>query len=57
MNEFTCEVSWACTVVAVNQVRTRSTVEANIVTRRRDAVVDVVLAKIASVTGLAGAAV
>ena len=44
----------ACTVVALNQVRTRATVETNIVTRRRDAVVNVVLTEISRVTLLAG---
>ena len=53
----TCVVVWTCAVVVVNQVRTRAAVDANIVTRRRDAVIDVVLAKIARITVLAGAAV
>ena len=57
MDKLTCEAIRACAVVAVNQVRTRAAIEANIVTRRRDTIVDVVLTEIAGVTGLAGAAV
>ena len=53
----TCVVVWTCAVVLVNQVRTRAAVKANIVTRRCDAVIDVVLAEITGVTSLAGAAV
>ena len=57
MDKFTCEAIRACAVVTVNQVRTCAAIEASIVTRRRDTIVDVGLAKMASVTGLASAAV
>ena len=49
-----CVVMWTCAVEVINQVRTRAAVEANIVTRRRDAVVNVVLTEISRVTLLAG---